>query len=144
MPVYEYYCVHCDGVFDALRQMTAASQPAPCVECGREAERIMPTSIAMFTQRDGYPRRLPDRGTYWHMGKEVKKRISGRFRPFEHPEVTPPQTPKRRPKGEVAAAREKGRLRAREFDKMRRSGIVPSEAQLPKKLREPKRPRGAR
>ena len=141
MPVYEYYCQHCDGVFEALRQMTASSRPAPCVECGRDAERIMPTSIAMFTYREGYARRLPDRGTYWHLGKEVKKRVSGGFRPFEHPEVTPPRTPKRKSKGEVAVEREKNLLRAKEFDKMRRSGVRPSDAKLPRKLRQPRGPR---
>jgi len=30
------------------------------------------SSFMAFTYRDGYPRRIPDKGTYWHLGKEVK------------------------------------------------------------------------
>ncbi|MDO8612967.1 MAG: hypothetical protein Q7R32_09115, partial [Dehalococcoidia bacterium] len=52
-----------------------------------------------------YPRRLPDKGTFWHMGKEVKQRAK-RMRWYDHPEVTEPK-PQRRPgKGDVAAARD--------------------------------------
>ena len=47
----------------------------------------MPTSFAAFTFRDGYPRRLPDKGTYWHLGKEVKSRIRGKVKPWHHPEI---------------------------------------------------------
>ena len=27
--------------------------------------------------REGYPRAIPDRGTYWHLGKEVKRPVTG-------------------------------------------------------------------
>jgi putative FmdB family regulatory protein len=136
MPVYEYYCRHCDGFFEALRPMTQSAEPVPCIQCRRKSDRIMPSSFAAFTFRDGYPRKLPDKGTYWHMGKEVKKRISGSFKPFEHPEINKPQ-PKARPsKGDMAIAREKAQLRRKEAAKMQKSGIKPREALFPKKLRK--------
>ena len=135
MPVYEYFCKHCDGIFEALRPMRSASDPASCVQCERPAQRIMPTSFTAFTLREGYPRRLPDKGTYWHMGQEVKQKIKGPFRPFEHPELTPPKTQPRKTKGEMEIEREKKRLRAKEVRKMRESGVRPSAGLMPKKLR---------
>ncbi len=71
MPLYEYYCQHCDGVFEALRPIAEAVLPVPCPVCQRDGQRIM-SSFTAFTYRDGYPRRIPDKGTYWHLGKEVK------------------------------------------------------------------------
>ena len=94
----------------------------------------MPSAFTAFTFREGYPRRLPDKGTYWHLGKEVKSRIEGPFRPWEHPEVTPPRTPPRKSKGDLEAEREKGRLREKELQKMRDSGVEPLKHRLPRKL----------
>lgn len=136
MPLYEYFCSRCDGVFEALRPMSASADSVPCIQCDRDSERIMPSSFAAFTLREGYPRNLPDRGTYWHMGKEVKKRISGAFRPFEHPELNKP-APKARPsKGDMQVAREKATLRAKETRKMQDSGVAPSEKHFPKGVRK--------
>ena len=72
MPLYEYYCEPCNGIFEAIRQMRDAVAPVPCPDCDRDAPRIM-SAFNAFTFRDGYPRRIPDKGTYWHMGKEVKE-----------------------------------------------------------------------
>ena len=94
MPLYEYYCEPCNGIFETIRQMREASLPVPCPDCNRDAPRIM-SSFSAFTFRDGYPRRLPDKGTYWHMGKEVKKRAKS-MSWYNHPELTPPK-PKPRP-----------------------------------------------
>ena len=135
MPVYEYYCNHCDGIYEALRPMREASHPVPCPVCERDGQRIMPTSFAAFTFREGYARRLPDKGTYWHLGKEVKRRISGPFRPFEHPEINKPKPPPRKSKGDVEVARDKERSRQKEFSKMRASGVRPAPSRLPRKLR---------
>jgi putative FmdB family regulatory protein len=136
MPVYEYYCRRCDGVFEALRPMTESANPVPCIECARKSERIMPTSFSAFTFRDGYPRKLPDKGTYWHMGKEVKQRIGKKFRPFEHPEINKP-VPKARPsKGDTQIAREKAMVRRKEALKMQKSGVTPSEKLFPKAVRK--------
>src|SRR3990172_6724235 len=76
MPLYEYYCKSCDGVFETIRQIAQASSPAPCPVCSKKAQRIPPTSFNAFTMRDGYPRRIPDRGTYWHLGKKSKGELS--------------------------------------------------------------------
>lgn len=136
MPLYEYLCEHCDGIFEALRSIREASDPAPCPVCERDGQRIMPTSFNAFTFREGYPRKLPDRGTYWHLGKEVKKRVSGRFRPGEHPEINKPRPPRRKTKGEVSVEKEKAALREKERKKMLDSGVRPSGRHLPKSLRK--------
>ena len=135
MPVYEYYCERCDGIFEALRPMTSSSAPAPCPACEGAGQRIMPTSFAAFTFREGYPRKLPDKGTYWHLGKEVKQRVKGPSKAWQHPEINKPQPPRRKSKGDIAIEREKSRLRRKELDKMRASGVRPGEHKLPKKLR---------
>lgn len=135
MPVYEYYCAHCDGIFEELRPMREAADPVPCPLCDRDAQRIMPTSFNAFTFREGYPRRIPDKGTYWHLGKEVKSRIPAPFRPFEHPEVNPRRPPPPKSKGDLEVEREKEREREKEFRKMRDSGVAPTRWRLPRKLR---------
>ncbi len=135
MPVYEYYCDHCDGIFEALRPMREAGDPVPCPVCDRDGRRIMPTTFMAFTFREGYPRRLPDKGTYWHLGKEVKSRIKGAFRPFEHPEINKPKPPPKKSKGDLAVEKEKRHLRQKEEQKMRDSGVRPSGSRLPKNLR---------
>ncbi|MEX0785988.1 MAG: zinc ribbon domain-containing protein [Dehalococcoidia bacterium] len=135
MPLYEYLCQHCEGIFEALRPIREAADPAPCPECDRDAQRIMPTSFTAFTLREGYPRKLPDKGTYWHLGKEVKRKISGKMRPFEHPELNKPAPPKRKLKGDVEVEREKAQLREKERVKMVKSGVRPRGRNLPKSLR---------
>jgi putative FmdB family regulatory protein len=100
MPLYEYYCQHCDGVFEALRPIGEASLPVPCPACQREGQRVM-SAFTAFTYRDGYPRRIPDKGTYWHLGKEVKT-LPKRMRHHQHPELAKPRPVKRPTRGERA------------------------------------------
>jgi putative FmdB family regulatory protein len=114
MPVYEYFCEHCDGVFETIRTMSKASEPAPCPLCSRKAGRIPPTSFSAFTMRQGYPRAIPDRGTYYHLGKEVKNPIRGKARMNEHPELAKPRPPKRKSKADLEIEREKRQLAAKE------------------------------
>lgn len=135
MPLYEYLCEHCEGIFEALRPLREASDPVPCPECDRDGQRIMPTSFAAFTFRDGYPRKLPDKGTYWHLGKEVKQRNKGKIKPFHHPEINKPVPPRRKSKGDLEVERDKARLRGKEVKQMRDSGVMPSKMRLPRKLR---------
>ncbi len=110
MPLYEYFCEQCDGIFEALRPMREAADPVPCPLCERDGQRIMPTSFAAFTFRDGYPRRIPDKGTYWHLGKEVRQPIRGPFKPWEHPEINKPQPPPKKSKGDLEVERDKRHL----------------------------------
>lgn len=95
MPLYEYYCNDCDGVFELLRPARESSLGQPCPECDREAKRLMPLDFATFTMRDGLPRRIPDRGTYWHLGKEVARPVNEAARAWEHPDldIDPPLKP---------------------------------------------------
>jgi putative FmdB family regulatory protein len=105
MPLYEYYCAKCHGIFEEIRQMREASEPAPCPVCSREAPRIM-SGFTAFTFRDGYPRRIPDKGTYWHMGKEVKSRAKVLTR-GQHPELMEPEDKPKVTRGERAATVER-------------------------------------
>ena len=59
MPLYEYYCENCDEVFEALRSVSASDEPSPCPKCGREAGRIMPTTFASMSRKEGYAQRVP-------------------------------------------------------------------------------------
>lgn len=112
MPLYEYFCQSCNGIFEELRPMREASEPVPCPECYKDAPRIMPTSFAAFTFREGYPRRIPDDGKYYHLGKKVSKPVTG-GRPNEHPEVNKPEPKKRKLKGEVSEIQDMQRAAAR-------------------------------
>ncbi|MFQ5878842.1 MAG: FmdB family zinc ribbon protein [Dehalococcoidia bacterium] len=114
MPIYEYYCQDCDGIFEAMRPMREASVAVPCPVCDRDGERIMPTSFMAFTFRDGYARRIPDRGTYWHLGTEVKRPNTGGVPANEHPELYRRRPPPQKTKGERAAEREQKVLERRE------------------------------
>lgn len=123
MPLYEYYCESCHGVFEAFRQIREASDPVPCPECDAEAPRIM-SSFQAFTMREGYPRKIPDRGTYWHMGKEVKKKAK-RMKNWTHPELAQPKPQRRPTRGERVAKGEKAMDQAREIKYRDRWGIDP-------------------
>lgn len=76
MPLYEYYCGDCDGIFETLRPMRESAWPVPCPVCDKDGQRIISSSFAAFTMRDGMPRRIPDRGTYQYMGKELKSPVT--------------------------------------------------------------------
>src|SRR3990172_5738136 len=89
-----------NAIFEAIRQMREASVPVSCPVCNRDGERIM-SSFNAFTFRDGYPRRIPDKGTDWHMGTEVKRRAK-RMKGWEHPETTEPKPKPRPTRGEAS------------------------------------------
>ena len=59
MPLYEYYCDKCESVFEALKSVSASDQPAKCPSCGRDADRIMPTSFASMARTQGWKQRVP-------------------------------------------------------------------------------------
>jgi len=124
MPLYEYFCKSCDGMFEALGAVSRAQEPAPCPACGKKAGRIPPTSFSAFTMRDGYPRSIPDRGTYYHLGKEVKRRITGPVRMNEHPEINKPRPKPRKTKHDLDVAREKKQIAAREKARRSASGLA--------------------
>jgi putative FmdB family regulatory protein len=123
MPIYEYYCRHCDGVFEVRRALSDASSPASCPVCGRKAGRIPPTSFAAFTMREGYPRAIPDRGTYYHLGKEVKNPIRGAMRMNEHPELAKPRPKPRKSKGDLEIQRDKREIERKEKKARRDAGL---------------------
>ena len=99
MPLYEYFCQPCNGIFEELRPIREATEPVPCPVCYKDSGRIMPTSFSAFTFRDGYPRRIPDDGKFYHLEQKVTKLVSS-GRPNEHPEINKPEPKQRRSKGE--------------------------------------------
>ena len=113
MPLYEYYCEACLGIFEELRSVREASEPSHCPLCERESRRIMPTSFTAFTLREGLPRQIPDRGTYWHLGKEVREMNTGGVPAFEHPELYKPAPAPATDKGTQADMGELDRLKQR-------------------------------
>ena len=86
MPLYEYYCDDCYGVFELLRPQREASEQQPCPECDADSRRIV-SAFEAFTFRDGFPRKIPDDGTYWHLGQKVSSPVTGTSEPNEHPEL---------------------------------------------------------
>jgi putative FmdB family regulatory protein len=134
VPVYEYYCKHCDGIFETIRTISRAAEPAPCPVCARKAGRIPPTSFAARTMRDGYPRAIPDRGTYWHLGKEVKKPLTGTVRMNEHPELTKPRPKPRPSKGELDIMRDKRHIEQKEATRRKKDRVPEIRTRTPRKL----------
>lgn len=96
MPLYEYYCEPCDGVFELLRPARESGRAQPCPQCDDDAKRIISREWSAFIYRDGAPRRLPDTGGYWHLGKRVSKPLTGVVEGggFRHPEVNPKEPEK--------------------------------------------------
>ncbi len=76
MPLYEYYCSQCNGIFELLRPVRQATDSQPCVVCDAESKRIMPTEFAAFVMRDGMPRRIPDRGLSWGLEGQLKNPLT--------------------------------------------------------------------
>ncbi len=127
MPLYEYYCEPCNGIFEELRPIREASDPVPCPQCYKDAKRIMPTSFAAFTFREGYPRRIPDDGTYYHLGKKVSKLVKS-ARPNEHPEINKPEPKRKRSKGELQELRDmRAAARRNELTDLYGNQVKPSE-----------------
>jgi putative FmdB family regulatory protein len=138
MPLYEYYCESCNGVFETLRSMRESSEPASCPLCDRDSMRIMPTSFAAFTFRDGMPRRIPDRGTYWHFDKEVKTMNTGGVPMNEHPELYRPEPKPIPTRADLEERREIDHLKGRHARMMKDSGIDVPIAPDGKPLLSPK------
>jgi len=86
MPLYEYYCEDCHGVFELLKPAREAPAPQPCPECDTDAPRIV-SDFAAFVFREGYARRIPDDRSYLHVGKKVAAKNAGGAPAHEHPEL---------------------------------------------------------
>ena len=114
-----------------MGQIKTASAAAPCPVCARKAERMMPTSFSAFTMREGYPRAIPDRGTYYHLEKEVKKPITGSVRMNEHPEINKPKPRRKKSKGELETIADREQMALKEKRKMLASGVTPVEEPKP-------------
>src|SRR4030042_1556658 len=70
----------------------------------------------------GAPRRRPDKCTFWHMGKEVKKRAK-RMHWYDHPELTPPKPKPRPTKHDKRVQEERGATMAKDLRYRDRWGV---------------------
>lgn len=43
MPIYEYYCAHCNREFEAIRPAPQADAPSPCKTCQQPGQRQLST-----------------------------------------------------------------------------------------------------
>ena len=51
MPLYEYKCLDCETLFDALRGMSEADDPITCPQCGgEETQRVISLFSAVGDQ----------------------------------------------------------------------------------------------
>jgi len=98
VPLYEYYCDNCDKVFDSLQPISRSDQPVACPKCGRDADRIMPTTFATMSRRKGLRERVP----YHH--KDVR---DGTKKP-PIARVKPKSDPKRSASGGAKGKTKKG------------------------------------
>jgi putative FmdB family regulatory protein len=138
MPLYEFYCEDCHGIFEEIRQMSDASLPAPCPECSEEAPRIM-SGFTAFTMREGYPRKIPDKGTYWHFGREVKKKAK-RMKGNTHPELAQPKPKPVPTRGDVNARLDKATQTRADLLYRDRWGVT-ADGRRAVKAKKPKRER---
>lgn len=137
MPVYEYYCEPCNGVFELLRPAREASKAQPCPECDEDAKRIISKEWSAFIFREGSPRRLPDTGGYWHLGKRVSKPLTGSIdgSALRHPELydrrpDPPPT-----REEIEAAEYRREVKRGAFKRNEPVTVNAEEEQREQKLR---------
>lgn len=57
MPLYEYYCVHCNRRFEMLRPMSQANAPATCPLCASpDVERTISVFAAVSKDAGGSSR----------------------------------------------------------------------------------------
>jgi hypothetical protein len=117
-------------VFEELRSMRESSEPAPCPLCDHDSQRIMPTSFAAFTFRDGMARRIPDDFKYWHHdGRKVKNMNTGGVPMNEHPELYKPKPKPRPTKHDIDVKKEVRFLKGRHAKMMVDSGLSPAIGQ---------------
>ncbi len=43
MPIYEYYCAHCDAEYEVMKSVSQIDEPAPCQVCGQPGRRQLST-----------------------------------------------------------------------------------------------------
>ena len=118
MPLYEYYCESCHGIFELLRPVRQASDAQPCPVCDGMSKRIISQDFTAYTMRKGLPRRIPDRGLYWTVkgqsteperGQDATKTVVRQF-PTKPSRAAAEKTPGEQPV--VVRVREKKRSKA--------------------------------
>ncbi len=137
MPVYEYYCEPCNGVFELLRPARESSKAQPCPECDDDAKRIISKEWSAFIYREGSPRRLPDTGGYWHLGKRVSQPLTGSINgsAIRHPELEERKPPVAPTREEIEAAEFRRDTKRRAFSRREPVVVNAEEEQREQKLR---------
>jgi putative FmdB family regulatory protein len=86
MPLYEYYCDKDDKIFEALKPVSASDAPAKCPKCGRDSDRIMPTTFASMMRNKGLRERVPFH--HKQVRDEKPKKTIARVKPKASPTRT--------------------------------------------------------
>jgi putative FmdB family regulatory protein len=63
MPVYEYYCEHCDRRFEALRPMSQSTAPMTCPRCATPDARRLVSVFAAVSRDSGGSRLVAGSGS---------------------------------------------------------------------------------
>ena len=63
MPVYEYYCDHCDRRFEALRPMSQSDAPMTCPRCATPDARRLVSVFAAVSRDSGGSRLVAGSGS---------------------------------------------------------------------------------
>ena len=137
MPLYEYYCEPCNGVFELLRPARESSKAQPCPECDEDAKRIISKEWSAFIYREGSPRRLPDTGGYWHLGKRVSKPLTGSIdgSALRHPELEERKPQPAVTREELEAAEYRREVKRRAFKRNEPLTVNQEEEMREQKLR---------
>ena len=74
MPIYEYRCPKCEIDFELMRPMSEMSKPAPCPQCGTEAERL----VSACASKVGIYVRAPAKPLFRKQSKESNSTAGGK------------------------------------------------------------------
>ncbi|HUF53732.1 MAG TPA: zinc ribbon domain-containing protein [Dehalococcoidia bacterium] len=83
MPLYEYYCDKCDEIFESVQPISKSDEAVACPDCGQAADRIMPTTFATMSKRQGLKERVPFH--HHDVREEQPKRAIARVKPKSAP-----------------------------------------------------------
>jgi putative FmdB family regulatory protein len=68
MAIYEYFCPQCRKVFEEMRPMSKADEPAFCPKCGSKGEKL----LSVFASTADSSIKVPDKGPFRKTPKKTR------------------------------------------------------------------------